>query len=346
MDFTRLTPHLDDPERRAQLRRIEGELRDHPFPPQLVVENTSRCNLRCLHCAHKSLVRPRRHMDEALWQRIVEEVAAESPDCELWPTFYGEALALRDRLWARLDHAHRAGCRNLVLNTNGTLLDRWDTIDKALASPLKRLIISLDGLSADSFEALRVGARRDQVYAAVEELCRRRQARGLRYPLIVAQFSVMPQNAHEAEAFRAHWQARGAEVKIRPMLEWGGMVRARTIRHDTGFRCACPWGNNTMAILQDGRVAACAVDYEGRFSVGRIGEITLREAWRRLGEQLRAPHRAHRWDAVPEICRGCGDWQTAGAQYTPETVPDTRPFWFAASAPAIADAAVAPPDAG
>ncbi len=349
MDFTSLIPHLDDPERRAQLRRIENDLREHAFPPQLVVENTSRCNLRCLHCAHKSLIRPRRHMEDALWRRIVDEVAAESPACELWPTFYGEALVLRDRLWERLDYAHAAGCRNLVLNTNGTLLDRWDSIDKVLASPLKRLIVSLDGFSAESFERIRLGARRDAVYAAVAELCRRREARGLGHPLVIVQFSVMPQNAHEAEAFRAYWQARGAEVKIRPMLEWGGTVPAGTIRHDTDFRCVCPWGNNTMAVLQDGRVSACAVDYEGRFSVGRIGEITVREAWRRLGVALRAPQRANRWDAVPAICRGCGDWQTAGAQYTPETVAGTRPFWFASSSPAAVEepaVADAPPDAG
>ncbi|WP_085444437.1 radical SAM/SPASM domain-containing protein [Magnetofaba australis] len=326
-DFTRLTPHLDDPQRRAQLRRIEADLREHPFPPQLVVENTSHCNLRCAHCAHKSLQRPKQHMDATLWRRIVEEVGQCAPECELWPTFYGEALLLREELWQRLDYAHQVGCRNLVLNTNGALLDRWDAIDRILDSPLKRLIVSLDGLSPQSFETIRAGAKHAGVYAAVETLCRRRQERGLRYPAIIAQFSVMRENAHEAQAFQDYWRARRAEVKIRPMLEWGGAVRAETIRHDADFRCACPWGNNTMAILQDGRVSACAVDYEGRFSVGRIGQITLQEAWRRLGERLRAPQRAHRWDALPAICQGCGDWQTAGAQYDPQTLAGTRPFW-------------------
>jgi hypothetical protein len=98
----------------------------------------------------------------------VEEVGRESPECELWPTFYGEALILgRNReLWSRLDYAASVGCRNLLLNSNGTLLDRWNNLEEILASPLRRFILSLDGLSAGTFESIRLGARRERVYAA------------------------------------------------------------------------------------------------------------------------------------------------------------------------------------
>jgi len=161
----------------------------------------------------------------------------------------------------------QAGCKNLVLNSNGTLLDRWDNIDRILNSPLKRFILSLDGLSKETFELIREKAKWEEVYPAVERLCAERIRRRQKYPAIVAQFSVMRQNAHEVDAYRKYWNARGAEVKIRPMLEWTatGTVRTDTIVHDSQFRIACPWGNNTMAIHQDGSVVACAVDYEGRF---------------------------------------------------------------------------------
>jgi MoaA/NifB/PqqE/SkfB family radical SAM enzyme len=55
-----MTLTLADQER---LAAIEGRLRDFAFPPQLVVENTTYCNLRCAHCCHKEMVRPRRHME-------------------------------------------------------------------------------------------------------------------------------------------------------------------------------------------------------------------------------------------------------------------------------------------
>lgn len=324
------TVHLDDEDRRRQLLGIESRLREHPFPPQLVVENTSYCNLHCVHCSHKEMTRPQRHMTRALWDKIVDEVGRVSPDTELWPTFYGEALILGDELWDRLAYAARAGCRNLVLNSNGTLLRRHDNIDKILRSPLRRFILSLDALSKGVFEQVRANARWDDVYPAVEQLCRQRLARGLRYPVVVVQFSVMTQNQHEVSAFSEYWGARGAEVKVRPMLEWtaGGSIRTETIRHDSDFRIACPWSHATMAVLQDGRVPACAVDYDGRFVGGNLQTESVADVWARLKSSMRDPHREHRWQDLPDVCKGCGDWQVAGAEYEAETVEGTRPFWF------------------
>ncbi len=332
VDFSKRPKHIENDIRRSELLNIERDLKEHAFPPQLVVENTSICNLTCIHCSHRELKRVKRHMPRALWNKIVEEVGREGPDTEIWPTFYGEALIMghKNELWDRLDYADSVGCRNLVLNSNGTLLERWDNIDRVLASPLKRFILSLDGLSKETFELIREKAKWDVVYPAVERLCEEREKRNQKYPIVVAQFSVMPQNAHEVDGYRAYWSARGAEVKIRPMLEWTatGTVRTDTIVHETPFRIACPWGNNTMAIHQDGSVVACAVDYEGRGKIGNVKDISIKEAWAHLYEALRRPHRERRWNDIPEVCKGCGDWQVAGAQYEEEQVEGTRPFWY------------------
>ncbi len=325
-----LEKHLQQDDRRKTLRDIEKRLVAHEFPPQVVIETTSYCNLKCIHCSHREMIRPNQHMDRPLYNKIVEEIARERPDCEIWPTFYGEAFILGDELWDRLDYAHGVGCRNLVLNSNGTLLDRDDNIEKVLNSPLRRFILSLDGQSKETFEKIRAKAKWETVFPAIEALCRRRDERQQKYPAIIAQFSVMKENVHEVEDFRQYWKARGAEVKVRPMLEWTatGTVRSNTIDHLTDFRIACPWGNNTMAIHQDGSVVACAVDYEGMFKAGNAREMSLKEIWQILGVKLRTPHREHRWADMPNICKGCGDWQVAGAQYEEEVVEGTRPFWY------------------
>ncbi len=328
--FTALRRHVDDQARRQRLLDIESSLTEHDFPPQLVIENTSYCNMTCVHCCHKEMQRPQRHMEEALWRKIVDEIGREAPDCEVWPTFYGEAFILGDRLWERLDYAAKAGCRNLVLNSNGTLLNRNENIDKVLASPLRRFILSLDGFTKETFEKIRVKGKHELIFPAVEELCRRRLERGQTYPVVITQFSVMKENAAEAAEFAEFWRERGAEVKFRPMLEWtaSGSVRTDTISHDTDFRIACPWASSTMAVHQDGSVVACAVDYDGHVKVANLNEVSIREAWRRLGEVIRRPHREHRWADLPALCQGCGDWQSAGSSYDDEQVSNTRPFWY------------------
>jgi len=328
--FTLMNQHVKDDQRRRKLLEIESKLVEHRFPPQIVIETTSYCNLTCIHCSHREMIRPRQHMERSLYNKIVEEIGREAPQTEIWPTFYGEAFILNDELWDRLNYADQVGCKNLVLNSNGTLLDRYDNIDKVLRSPLKRFILSLDGLKPETFEKIREKAKYDVVYPAVEKLLKERERRGQTYPTITCQFSVMPDNASEADDYFHYWTSRGAEVKIRPMLEWtaSGTVRSATISHNSDFRIACPWGNNTMAIHQDGSVVACAVDYEGLHKVGNAKTHTLLEMWGELKRTLRDIHRQHRWKDLPTICKGCGDWQTAGADYQPQKVEGTRPFWY------------------
>jgi len=320
-----------DKETEDKLLRIEAKLQEHPFPPQLVIENTSQCDQQCIHCSHKELQRPKKRMDRALWNKIVEEVAREAPETEIWPTFYGEALVMGDEIWDRIDYAAKVGCSNIVLNSNGGLLNRQNHIERILKSPLKRFIISIDGFSKETYEKIRYLGEWERTYGGVEELLRQKAASGNVYPLIICQFSLMEENEAEVEDFRKFWQERGAEVKVRPKLEWTatGSIRSSRIDHETSFRIACPWGNNTMAIHQDGSVVACAVDYEGRVNAGNASEFSVKALWRRLGEVLRKPHAEHRWADIPEICQGCRDWQTAGAEYEQKDgITGARPFWY------------------
>jgi radical SAM protein with 4Fe4S-binding SPASM domain len=319
------------------LREVEAALTDWPFPPQVVVETTAFCNFKCLHCNHKELERKAGSMDGALFRKIIDEIVDEQPDTEIWPTFYGEAFVLGERLFELLRYARDRGARHLVLNSNGSLLHRKDWTDQILQSGLKRFILSLDGFSKETFESIRRGGDRDQVYASVERLLARRDELGLEYPVIQCQFSEMEENRHELEAFKTYWQARGAEVKSRRMLSWSnsGTVVAEDLDYASEFRIACPWGNNSMAIQWNGDVVACACDYEGRFVAGSVRDTSIREIWQgRLQSELREPHRQHRWDDIPEICRSCPDWQAVGATYhqnpgTSEVKSYTRPFWNA-----------------
>jgi radical SAM protein with 4Fe4S-binding SPASM domain len=274
-------------------------------------------------------------MSDELYKKIIDEVAEMAPDAEVWPTFYGEAFALGDRLFERLRYARDKGLTRLVLNSNGKLLDRKNYIDQILTSGLKRFILSLDGFKKETFERIRVGGNRDKIYAAVEKLLERKKELGLDFPIIQCQFSIIDDNALEVPEFRSFWEARGAEVKVRNMLSWtnSGDVVAPNLDYETDFRIACPWGNNTMAIHANGNVVACAVDYEGHFVAGNINEKSLKEIWQNEHfKNLRQIHREHRWDELPAICKTCPDWQAVGAEYYEnekvEKKEEARPFWW------------------
>jgi len=318
-------------ETKIKLLEIEKNLKDHSYPPQLVIENTSQCDQQCIHCSHKEMERPKRQMKRELWNKIVEEIGSDAPDTEIWPTFYGEALGMGPEIWDRIKYAEQCGCKNLVLNSNGGLLLRQNHIEHILNSPLKRFIISIDGFKKETYEKIRFRGKWEKTYGGVEELLRRKKESGQIYPLITCQFSLMDENEDEVEEYRAYWQSRGAEVKVRPKLEWtsSGSIIANNLDHDTEFRIACPWANNTMAIHQDGSVVACAVDWSGRVNVGNAANSSVKEMWDKLGVELRKAHMEHRWSDIPNVCQGCVDWQTAGAEYEKGNDLDgARPFWY------------------
>ncbi len=296
----------------TKLREIESNLIENKFPPQIIIETTSYCNMKCLHCNHKILKRPFEHMHESLFKKIIDEIAHKAPETEIWPTFYGESLILGDKLFEKLEYARNLGLKNLILNSNGKLLHLKDYSYKILTSGLKRFIISLDGLTSHTFEKIRIGGNRDKIYSSIESLLEQKRKIGLIYPVIQCQFSVMEENWHEADDFKNYWQNKGAEVKIRKMLSWSnsGTVKVKNLNYNPDFRIACPWGNNTMAIHTNGNIVACACDWSGLFVAGNAREKSLEEIWNTTHyNNLRKLHREHSWGNIPEICKKCPDWQ-------------------------------------
>src|SRR5205823_11398236 len=78
-----------------------------------LVTGVQTCALPIFHCSHKELIRPKRKMDRDLHDKIVTELGKYSPNTEIWPTFYGEALGMGDEIWDRIDFAAEVGCQNL-----------------------------------------------------------------------------------------------------------------------------------------------------------------------------------------------------------------------------------------
>lgn len=294
----------------AFLAELESAQQLKDFPPQVIIETTAACNLRCSHCGHAGMTRAKGHMAMPLYRKLIDEIAECAPATEVWPTFYGEAFILDYRLFYMLQYAKRRGLSNVVLNTNGTRFTA-EIAEWVIESGLDLVMFSLDGFTAPVFESIRVGACRDEVYANVERLLEMKARRGAATPRVEVQYSMMDANQHEVDQFRNYWLERGADVKVREKLTWGGTVDAPNL--DPGLRrIACPWALRTCAIHWNGDVVACAVDYEGQFVAGNTARNTIREIWTGPHRRLQEQHLRHAFDDLPSPCRDCLDWQVAG----------------------------------
>lgn len=295
-------------------------LQERPFPRQLGMEVTAFCNLHCAMCDNATLKRPKGRMPFELFRRCVDEVAELSPSTEVWLSFNGEPLLEPELLLRMLAYAKSLRLTSLNLNSNGTRLD--DTlVEPLLASGLDLVVFGIDGLTSETYSRVRLGGDRDCVYANVERFLALRLARATG-PEIMVQFIEMEENAHEREAFVDYWLSRGAILKVRRKLSWGGRMNT-ALAVPPERRTACPWSVNLMHVCWDGTVPRCCGDTDGTDAVGNVWHESLSTLWRRM-----APNRAAqldgRFDQLPARCATCRDWMVGVSE-------KIRPTWGAFS---------------
>jgi pyruvate-formate lyase-activating enzyme len=293
-----------------KLAEIAQTLHLLPFPTRFAVEISAECNLACAMCHHPSMRRPKGRMPFELWKKCADEVAQVSPDTQCWFSFCGEPLLEPDLLLKMLTYGKQVGLHSLNINSNGMLLGP-KLAERILDSGADSIVFGVDGFSAATYEKIRIRGRRNVAYANIEHLLQLRQARGSG-PEIFVQFIEMPENQHELEPFKAHWQSHGANLKIRKMMSWGGQF-GTPLNVPLQERIPCPWGLTMLHVFWDGRVPRCSGDTEGAESVGNAWDDSLTTLWGRLADFHRK-HLEHRFDELPEPCQRCKDWMTGAAE--------------------------------
>lgn len=298
-----------------ELDRIERTLRPLSFPTRFAVEVCAECNLACTMCHHPAMKRPKGKMPFELWKRCADQIARAAPGTECWFSFCGEPLLEPDLLMRMLAYGKSVGLRSLNINTNAMLLTE-EIGERILDSGADLIVFGIDGLSRETYEAIRVGADRDRVYANVERFLAARDSRGGGLEIQV-QFIEMDENEHEAEDFRDYWRERGAVLKMRNKLSWGGKFDTPLAGAGAPLkRIPCPWAVTMMHVFWDGRVPRCPGDTEGEEGAGNAWDEPLATLWERLGV-YRERHLERRFDELPERCLECKDWMTGAAQRIP-----------------------------
>jgi len=316
------TTAFERPVASHELATIAETLEEIAFPKKLAVEVCAECNLACTMCHHPFMRRPKGKMPFELWRRCADEVAAVRPDTECWFSFCGEPLLEPDLLLRMLRYGRSVGLRSLNVNTNGMPLT-GDLVDPLLDSGVHLVVFGIDGFTRETYERIRVNGKRDEVYANAERLLRRRLERGAG-PEIQVQFIEMEDNAHELAPFQTYWLERGATIKARRQLSWGGKFETG-LCVPTEERIPCPWAITMMHVFWDGRVPRCPGDTEGEEAAGNAWDESLSVLWGRLGS-YREKHLGFRFDELPERCQECRDWMTGAALRIRPTARQTT-YW-------------------
>ncbi len=278
--------------------QVGGDVFDllrRPFPGVVRIETTNACNARCTICPHRNMQRPIARMNDALYQRLVDECAWFG--CrEIHLHNFGEPL-MDKQLEDRVSYAKGQGIEKVKIFSNCSLLD-YERAKGLIEAGLDEIKISLDGASKEEFESIRVPLQFETVMQNIADLVAMRNAFGSKLKINITCCSTSDKQATMQPLKRI---VDG--FSFNKIHNWGsgeqneGCGRLRK-------PCSRLWNN--LTVLASGEVALCCLDYDGRHLMGRLDENTsIREIWNNPAyRQVRKLHKEGRQNEI-SLCAKC-----------------------------------------
>ena len=167
-----------------------------PLPRFIQIEPVGQCNLRCRMCpiqyrSDGAPGQPRAFIDEALFRELIDQFEGAE---ELQLQGLGEPM-LHPRFFHMVRYASGRGLR-VSTNTNLTVLTEAGA-EECVRSGLHTLHVSLDGATAETYQAIRLRARFERVLRNLRRLMQARERLHGNLPHVRLVAVVMRRNLHE-----------------------------------------------------------------------------------------------------------------------------------------------------
>jgi pyruvate-formate lyase-activating enzyme len=203
----------------------------------IMVENTVQCNLKCVNCSRREILKTRKKLRMSL--QDMEKVAQDIKRNEIRAINFfnlGEPF-MSDTIREELALLKKYNPDTpIYISTNGALINREEKLEAALLADY--VFISLDGATNESVTRYQAGGNFEASYENMTQLVRLRNSRNLARPIVDWKYVVFSWNDSEAEIEKAIALAREAKVDI--LSFWPGtgtpeQISAR-FRDDPYFR--------------------------------------------------------------------------------------------------------------
>jgi len=293
-----------------EFRTGKAKLRSIPYV--LFLDVACMCTLKCPLCylGQGRKGRTKGKMSMETFQRAIDEFQDYSVAAHLY--IRGEPL-LNKHLPEMVAYAEGAHLLTSI-STNLNLLDA-DFAGQLIDSGLKKIVVSLDGASEETYKTYRVGGDFDRVLDNIRMLNELKKQRGTVFPRIILQFLIFKFNLHEVPKVRQLAESLGVELSLQqgclggpgyepftgkhsPELIDRWIVRPEVLLRALGTpeghpglffdyygseeslcdeRCFFLW--KTAYINWDGSVSPCCFVYQEDRDFGNIHQERFRKIW-------------------------------------------------------------------
>ena len=285
------------------------------FPLYLEVEVNQICNLRCPMC---SITIPKarekyiseEHMNWDVYEKIILE--GEKYGCpSMNPQGTNEPL-LDPKFEDYIKFASKHGFIDITMNTNATLLSEERSI-KLLESGVTRLRFSLDALTKETYEKVRLGAKYDVTMKNIERFLEIKKQEKFELPMVGVNFCKTKFNEHEEDKFIEKWidkvdffviqdfQPPDLDTNYSEYLSSESVFRKNI--EESGYNCQQPW--QRVLVRSNGEVCPCCAFFSTELSLGNMKDHNLHELWNsKEMHELRSMHKLGNYGDNP-WCKKC-----------------------------------------
>ena len=301
--------HHPQPELFRQYRREWGNNTDNKLL-FLLLETTSKCNLKCPMCIQSMDYPQTESMPDETFENVLSHIAlmkipSVCMNLTNEPTL-DKKIYSRIRAIAAIDTVV-----DIHMNTNAVRLNERNA-EQLLASGLTRLLIGFDAYSKEVFEKVRSGAKYDSVLANILNFLKMKQTLNLVFPVVRISFVRTSINEHEAAAWLEFWKEKVDYLTIQEYITEAHddsrdylfplHHRKENLIDLDNFYCQQPF--ERAAVRGDGMVLPCCQSAP-ELALGNVKHTVLSDIWSgKTVRDLRQTFIDQTWKNNP-ICNIC-----------------------------------------
>lgn len=278
------------------------------FPLHLDIEVTSYCNLECPMCPRTHRVKmgnwENRMMKLDTFKNIIDQGKDKGLSAINLNNF-GESLYNKEII-KMIQYAKNNGVIDIMLHTNGTYMND-EMINQLIDSGITKIIFSVDSISKDIYEKIRVNAKFEDTVNNIKKFYNKRKEKNTKLPSIRISMVRMKENDHEAKNFENFWGKYADEISYTDYRNQDGLDNVdrytKYKKENKSYACPALW--QRLTINATGEITACCRDAGKRLKLGDLNKDQLKNIWD--GEKLNHARYLHENKKAHEIeaCNGC-----------------------------------------
>ncbi|MEO5361229.1 MAG: radical SAM protein [Nitrospirota bacterium] len=266
------------------------------LPTILQIESSSNCNLKCVACpVPRGFKRPTGLMDFDIFKKVIDEIGDYVFVIFFWD--WGEPF-LNPQAYDMIKYAKESGIK-IISSTNGHLFYDIDSAQKLVNSGIDALLVSVDGITQNTYEKYRRGGDIEKIKMSVKNIVKSKVILNSKTPLVILQLIIMNHNENDMAGYEEFARSLGAdaitfvkfntyfdrsrEAPLNDFLPLNNKLKRFIYNKENKEEkavvkdCKTLW--NTTNIHSSGNVVPCCYDPDEHHVLGNIRESTFRDIW-------------------------------------------------------------------